>query len=107
MVVGGRAQDVDLYIFFSSPIILTWAASQRVMGYISSGKFEGAKIHTGGERFGELKGCFIKPAIFIDAKPSMKVIREEIFGPVCPCCAVPNRRWQATSDLEKLTFNIA
>ncbi|KAF5346462.1 hypothetical protein D9756_010076 [Leucocoprinus leucothites] len=54
----------------------------RVMGYIESGKAEGAKIHMGGERHGEL-GYFIKPTIFVDAKPNMKIMQEEIFGPVC------------------------
>ncbi|KAJ3560611.1 hypothetical protein NP233_g10723 [Leucocoprinus birnbaumii] len=55
---------------------------ERVMGYISSGKSDGAKVHIGGERFGE-QGYFIKPTIFVDAKPEMKIMQEEIFGPVC------------------------
>jgi aldehyde dehydrogenase (NAD+) len=52
------------------------------MGYISSGVSEGAKVHIGGERHGD-EGYFIKPTVFVDAKPSMKIMREEIFGPVC------------------------
>jgi aldehyde dehydrogenase (NAD+) len=55
---------------------------QRVMGYINSGKAEGARVHVGGERHGQ-QGYFIKPTIFLDAKPDMKIMREEIFGPVC------------------------
>lgn len=51
------------------------------MGYIESGKKEGAKLHLGGERYGE-EGYFIKPTIFTDTKPGMKIMREEIFGPV-------------------------
>ncbi|KAF5346532.1 hypothetical protein D9756_010089 [Leucocoprinus leucothites] len=54
----------------------------RVMSFISSGKSEGAKIRIGGERYGE-EGYFIKPTVFVDAKPSMKIMQEEIFGPVC------------------------
>ncbi|KAF9447328.1 NAD-dependent aldehyde dehydrogenase [Macrolepiota fuliginosa MF-IS2] len=54
----------------------------RVMGYISSGKSEGAKVHIGGEREGE-QGYFIKPTVFVDAKPDMRIMQEEIFGPVC------------------------
>ncbi|KAF9445502.1 aldehyde dehydrogenase [Macrolepiota fuliginosa MF-IS2] len=54
----------------------------RVMGYISSGKSDGAKVHVGGEREGE-QGYFIKPTVFVDAKPDMKIMQEEIFGPVC------------------------
>ena len=54
----------------------------RIMGYIESGKADGAKIVTGGERHGD-KGYFIKPTIFADVRPDMKIMREEIFGPVC------------------------
>ncbi len=52
------------------------------MGYISSCKSEGARVHLGGERFGE-QGYFIKPTIFTDVKADMKIMQEEIFGPVC------------------------
>jgi aldehyde dehydrogenase (NAD+) len=52
------------------------------MGYINSGKTDGAKLCIGGERHGK-EGYFIKPTIFLDAKPSMKIMQEEIFGPVC------------------------
>ncbi|KXN86252.1 Aldehyde dehydrogenase [Leucoagaricus sp. SymC.cos] len=55
---------------------------ERVMGYINSGKADGAKVHIGGERHGD-QGYFIKPTIFTDAKPNMKIMQEEIFGPVC------------------------
>lgn len=54
----------------------------RIMSYIQSGKDEGATVVTGGERLGN-KGYFIKPTIFSDVKPSMKIMQEEIFGPVC------------------------
>ena len=52
------------------------------MGYIESGKADGAKVLTGGERKGNA-GYFVEPTIFTDVKPDMKIIREEIFGPVC------------------------
>lgn len=55
--------------------------SQRVMGYIASGKEEGATLHFGGERHGT-KGYFIQPTIFTNCKPDMKIMKEEIFGPV-------------------------
>jgi len=54
----------------------------RIMGYIKSGKEDGATVVTGGERLGD-KGYFIKPTIFSDVKPGMKIMKEEIFGPVC------------------------
>ncbi|KAJ7150506.1 aldehyde dehydrogenase [Mycena crocata] len=53
----------------------------RIMGYIESGKEEGATVHLGGERHGT-DGYFIKPTIFTDVTPEMKIVKEEIFGPV-------------------------
>ncbi|KAJ4502873.1 aldehyde dehydrogenase (NAD(P)(+)) ald5 [Exophiala dermatitidis] len=54
----------------------------RIMSYIESGKEAGAKIETGGERHGD-QGYFIKPTIFSNVSPDMKIMQEEIFGPVC------------------------
>lgn len=51
------------------------------MGYIESGKAEGATVHAGGNRHGN-EGYFIQPTIFTDTKPHMKIVKEEIFGPV-------------------------
>ena len=51
------------------------------MGYIESGKADGATVHHGGERFGD-EGYFISPTIFGNVRPDMKIVKEEIFGPV-------------------------
>ena len=51
------------------------------MGYIDSGKEAGATVHHGGERHGD-EGYFIKPTIFTDVHADMKIVKEEIFGPV-------------------------
>ncbi|KAI0689129.1 aldehyde dehydrogenase domain-containing protein [Cytidiella melzeri] len=53
----------------------------RVMDYIKSGKEAGATLVTGGERIGN-KGYYIQPTIFADVKTDMKIVQEEIFGPV-------------------------
>lgn len=53
----------------------------RIMGYIDSGKSEGAKLLTGGNRVGN-KGYFIEPTVFDNVTDEMKIAREEIFGPV-------------------------
>ncbi|KAG5337186.1 hypothetical protein C0989_010342, partial [Termitomyces sp. Mn162] len=53
----------------------------RVMSYIESGKQEGATVHIGGARHGQ-EGYFIQPTIFTNVKPEMKIVKEEIFGPV-------------------------
>ncbi|KAI0087988.1 putative 1-pyrroline-5-carboxylate dehydrogenase [Irpex rosettiformis] len=55
---------------------------KRVLGYVESGKAEGAKVLTGGSRQGD-KGFFVPPTIFVNTTPDMKIVREEIFGPVC------------------------
>jgi phenylacetaldehyde dehydrogenase len=53
----------------------------RVCGYLESGKQEGAKAVTGGSREGT-KGYFVKPTVLVDTNDKMKVVQEEIFGPV-------------------------
>ncbi|XP_063217990.1 aldehyde dehydrogenase 1A1-like [Bacillus rossius redtenbacheri] len=53
----------------------------KVLGFIESGKKEGAKLECGGERFGK-EGYFIKPTVFSNVRDDMKIAREEIFGPV-------------------------
>jgi acyl-CoA reductase-like NAD-dependent aldehyde dehydrogenase len=47
------------------------------LGYIESGKKEGAKLECGGERAGN-KGYFIKPTIFSNVKDDMQIAREEV-----------------------------
>jgi len=57
----------------------------RILGYSEEGRREGARILCGGERDTEgekAKGFFVKPTIFADVKPQMKIAQEEIFGPV-------------------------
>lgn len=53
----------------------------RVMGYIESGRDDGAQVLTGGRQIGD-SGSFVTPTIMADVEPGMAVVREEIFGPV-------------------------
>jgi phenylacetaldehyde dehydrogenase len=53
----------------------------RVCGYLESGYSEGAKATVGGSRHGD-KGYFVKPTVLVNTNEKMKVVREEIFGPV-------------------------
>ncbi|KKI89827.1 betaine-aldehyde dehydrogenase [Bacillus sp. SA1-12] len=58
---------------------------EKVLHYIELGKQEGARIVCGGNRItrnGLEKGYFIEPTVFVDVKPTMKIVQEEIFGPV-------------------------
>jgi aldehyde dehydrogenase (NAD+) len=57
------------------------AQFDKVLGYIDSGRTEGAKLVCGGERVGD-KGYFIQPTVFADVQDDMKIAKEEIFGPV-------------------------
>lgn len=57
----------------------------RILSYIESGKQDGARLLCGGERDIEgdkAKGYYVKPTIFADVNPQMKIAQEEIFGPV-------------------------
>ncbi|HUC36949.1 MAG TPA: aldehyde dehydrogenase [Acidimicrobiales bacterium] len=55
----------------------------RVEGYIKTGQEEGAKVAVGGGRPAGLeKGWFVEPTVFVDVDNSMRIAREEIFGPV-------------------------
>ena len=64
--------------------IVSQEQMQTVLGYIESGKKEGAKLIAGGNRVSleGSKGFFIEPTIFGDVKNDMQIAREEIFGPV-------------------------
>ncbi|XP_073969316.1 aldehyde dehydrogenase, mitochondrial-like isoform X2 [Rhodnius prolixus] len=53
----------------------------KILGYIESGKKQGACLVTGGKRVGD-KGFFVEPTIFADVKDDMSIARDEIFGPV-------------------------
>jgi len=63
--------------------VITEVHRNRIEGYIASARDEGATIVTGGERpdIGG-KGFYVAPTLIADAKQGMKVVQEEIFGPV-------------------------
>lgn len=56
----------------------------KILGWVEEAKKEGARILTGGARaeVPGLKGAFMQPTLIVDCENSMKVCREEIFGPV-------------------------
>jgi acyl-CoA reductase-like NAD-dependent aldehyde dehydrogenase len=60
-----------------------------VLGYIEDGRRSGGRVIVGGQRMGGRlsDGYFIEPTIFAQVQDSMKIAREEIFGPVV--CAMP------------------
>ncbi|MBV8990634.1 MAG: aldehyde dehydrogenase family protein, partial [Solirubrobacterales bacterium] len=54
---------------------------EKVLGYLDSGREAGAEAVVGGGRSGS-RGYFVEPTILTNTKPDMKVVQEEIFGPV-------------------------
>lgn len=79
MTIGNPVNNPDM-----GPII-TKKDMEKVLSYIQSGIDEGATLVTGGERYTEgecAKGYFVRPTIFDDCTSDMKIVREEIFGPV-------------------------
>jgi len=57
------------------------AQFDKIMGYIDSGRRQGATCATGGRRVGS-RGYFIEPTVFTNVTDEMAIAREEIFGPV-------------------------
>lgn len=54
----------------------------KVLGYIATGRSEGARLITGGARASLNTGYYVQPTVFADVTDSMTIAREEIFGPV-------------------------
>jgi len=54
----------------------------RVMGYIEDGRKAGASVMIGGDTPSSDGGYYVNPTVLVDVKPDMRVVREEIFGPV-------------------------
>jgi 4-guanidinobutyraldehyde dehydrogenase/NAD-dependent aldehyde dehydrogenase len=64
---------------------------KRVLGYIDSGRNDGAELRFGGRRVREDSGgYFIEPTVFEAVKPNMTIAREEIFGPVLSAITFKN-----------------
>jgi aldehyde dehydrogenase (NAD+) len=61
--------------------LISRAQFDKVLGYIESGKQDGARLVAGGNRVGD-RGFFVEQTVFADVTDDMKIAREEIFGPV-------------------------
>ncbi|MGW0822011.1 aldehyde dehydrogenase family protein [Streptomyces sp. NPDC002845] len=62
--------------------VISSAHRDRVESYVELGRKEGARVVTGGERPRLDRGFYVSPAVLADCTPDMRVVREEIFGPV-------------------------
>jgi phenylacetaldehyde dehydrogenase len=80
----------------------------RVCGFLESGKKQGAKAISGGGRHGD-RGYFVSPTVLTNVKPEMKVVQEEIFGPVVvalPFSSVDEIAAQANDNIYGLAAGI-
>lgn len=73
----GNGQEPDTML---GPLV-SRRQQERVQGYVQSGIEQGARLVYGGNKIGD-RGHFFQPTVFADVAPSMKIAREEIFGPV-------------------------
>ncbi|WP_044872335.1 aldehyde dehydrogenase family protein [Pseudomonas sp. LFM046] len=69
--------DPDCFI---SPMV-SRQQQQRVLEYIETGKAEGAELYSGGEPV-EGPGFYVQPTVFANCRNDMRIVQEEIFGPV-------------------------
>jgi NAD-dependent aldehyde dehydrogenases len=79
MTIGNPVNNYDI-----GPVIGE-KDMKKILGYIQSGVEEGATLVCGGKRYTEgecADGFFICPTIFDNCTADMKIVREEIFGPV-------------------------
>ncbi|MBS0364667.1 MAG: betaine-aldehyde dehydrogenase [Proteobacteria bacterium] len=65
--------------------LISGAHLDKVMGFIASGRLQGARLQTGGRRVSDgalARGNFVAPTVFDDCRDDMDIVRQEIFGPV-------------------------
>jgi gamma-glutamyl-gamma-aminobutyraldehyde dehydrogenase len=67
--------------------LVTDEAQQRVLSFIESGLDEGAELNFGGDTPQDLAGAYVNPTLFTKVDNSMRIAREEIFGPVASVIA--------------------
>jgi len=63
--------------------LINEGAANDVMAFVDDAVSNGAKVVAGGQR-SDLGACFVEPTILTDVTDSMRVFREEIFGPIAP-----------------------
>ncbi|MCX4906404.1 aldehyde dehydrogenase family protein [Streptomyces sp. NBC_00878] len=62
--------------------VISAAHRDRIESYVELGRKEGARVVAGGERPPSDRGFYVAPTLLADCTPDMRVVREEIFGPV-------------------------
>lgn len=88
--------------------LVSFAHMEKVLAYIESGCQEGAKLLCGGMRLeGEFaQGAYIAPTIFTDCTDEMRIVQEEIFGPVMSILTFANEA-EVVSRANQTTYGLA
>jgi len=89
--------------------IVSEAQFNTVLNYIEVGKKEGARLVCGGEAYTEgecAKGFFIRPTVFADCRQDMRIVQEEIFGPVL-CVSKFSTEEEAVEMANDTVFGLA
>jgi phenylacetaldehyde dehydrogenase len=83
--IGGAAQAIRLGPGLDSDTemgpLVSREQQERVLSYIESGRADGASVVAGGDAPAH-PGFYVKPTVIADVSGSMRVVQEEIFGPV-------------------------
>jgi gamma-glutamyl-gamma-aminobutyraldehyde dehydrogenase len=80
---------------------------EKVVGYIETGRSEGANLVTGGNQvLAETGGYFVEATIFDGVRNDMRIAREEIFGPVLATIEFDDEQ-QALSLANDTTYGLA
>ncbi|KAK4684941.1 aldehyde dehydrogenase (NAD+), partial [Tremellales sp. Uapishka_1] len=98
-VILGNAEDS-----YHGPLV-SKAQEEKVLEYIELGKKEGAKLVCGGVRQSG-KGYYVEPTVFVDVGKDMRIINEEIFGPVC-CIAKFSTEEEVLRLANESTYGLA
>ncbi|MEM5473593.1 betaine-aldehyde dehydrogenase [Hoeflea sp. AS60] len=101
----GDPLDPDTHL---GPMV-SMAQRDKVMGYIETGKREGARLVTGGGvpvLQGFENGAYIQPTVFADVTDTMTIAREEIFGPVMSVLAFDDED-EAVTRANDIQFGLA
>jgi acyl-CoA reductase-like NAD-dependent aldehyde dehydrogenase len=62
--------------------VISGAHRERIESYVASGRESGARLVAGGDRPALQRGFYVAPTLFADCTNDMRIVREEIFGPV-------------------------
>lgn len=97
----GRGMDGDTQM---GPLVSD-EQLRRVCSYLESGLSEGAEAIAGGARAGD-RGYFVEPTVLVNTKPGMKVVEEEIFGPVVTAMPFSDRD-ELVADANASVYGLA